>query len=137
MDPVPQPNVAPWVEHSFEQANARHRNEEKDAHDIAVYLWGAVGSVTTVTVPDLTLMYAFRVRHNLNRITVKREQNTHIYHGLLERRDEQLDEIERSGIHEFIWRPDQTDGFGCKECQKLCFSILNNLDRKNSGLTSR
>lgn len=32
------------------------------------------------------------------------------YH-LLERRDEHLNEIERSGIHEFIRRPDQTNGF--------------------------
>ena len=67
IDPVPQPSVAIQVNHGLEQADAYHRDKEKEAHDIAVDLWRVVGSTNTVTALDLTLMYASRVRHSLNK----------------------------------------------------------------------
>ena len=77
-------------------------------------------------------MYASRVRHNLNKSTVKREGNNQVHHHLLERRDEQLEDIEWSGIHEFIWRPNQSNGLGRKECQKLRLSVLDDLKKSSS-----
>lgn len=100
-----------------------------------VELRKVVGSTNTVTALNLTLMYAFRVRHNLKESTVRREGNNQIHRRLLERRDEQLDEVEWSGIHEFVWRPVQTDGLGREERQKLCLGIIDNLVKKSNSIS--
>jgi hypothetical protein len=108
-----------------------HRNEEKDEHDIAVELRKVVSSTNTVTVLNLTSMYAPRVRHNLNKGTVKRGGNNQIHHRLLERRDEHLNEIEWSGIHEFVWRPDQPNGLGPQRMSKTPPQRPRQSDEKN------
>ena len=79
---------------------------------------------------NLTSMYASRVRHNLDKGAVKREGDNQIHHRLLERCDEQLDDIEWSRIHKFVWRPNQTNSLGRKECQKLRLSVLDNLVKR-------
>jgi len=81
-------------------------------------------------VLNLTSMYASRMRHNLDKSAVKKREDNQTRHRLLERCDEQLDDIEWSRIHEFVWRPNHTNGLGRKECQKLRLSILDDLVKR-------
>ena len=65
----------------------------------------------TVTVLDLTSMYVSRMRHILDKGAIRWKGVTQIHYHSLERRDKDFNEIERSGVHEFVRRPDQTNGF--------------------------
>ena len=128
IDPIPQPNVAVRVDHSFEQGDASHGDEENDEHNVAIELRKVVSTMNTVTVAcKPTSMYALRARHILNKSMVKQGRSVPISFRLLKRRDEHLNEVEWSGIHEFVRRPDQTNGLTRKECQELRLSIIDNL----------